>query len=753
MYDNVNNFWRNMNKHLQDTSKSKSISTKAEVELEKKIVEFEKYINLYFDECDKVDNQEDDCDEYDEYDDFFSDLLDYNPEIGVFLVNFYDRIVNEPKLLNKFTEIIKNIAKSSNNYSRLLYNSSKNIEVFKFICEQNLKYFNDAQNDIVKDKTDKTLKYKVLSSIVCCFSEKDYKFTTYLYKLIPVYYEHPERINDFYEVLHRHLKNNIEQVPMLIKLYKQKHPDEMEFSLNFFGSYTKINILKIVIIQNKIGCIDYIYNEFKEIIESNIKNTPDYLNILIKQVYDESYYFKTVDDPLFEIDMKIMNFLDIIPLKLLDVKSLVSLTVLLNNVRVTKYLVDTFPINFSVKKLFIRLFKIIMKWFDEQNEYKNLFRQFYVNYYGDFMNITKYILEYNPEHFINETELLEKLYGLTYNEFSNFIWNYYTNHKDKQTEEKGFNFNRVFGYLCKSDNLELVKKVFNEHPDIDFNYVNEGDTPFSYACESGNLDVAKWLYAQNKNIDISFDDETPFCCACENGYLEVAKWLLEIKPEIDLTVDDNYAFSRACENDQMPVVRWIYEKIKEQNIKENGSLPQNEINALTNQMLGISSDNEYLFRYATLNNNYRVAKFLIEVKPDIDITINNHEIFESVCQNNFSRIAVLLTKINLKYTVEFEYDEFYSDSDDETDGEYNYTYQSNFYPNKKIINWFNNDLFKCLGTKVMKEVDDCCICFEKSNVVTKCNHYICEDCLMRIKQRRCPYCRENLDSYYSVKIE
>ena len=84
---------------------------------------------------------------------------------------------------------------------------------------------------------------------------------------------------------------------MLIKLYKQKHPDG-GISLNF--SYAQNKYIKGINNRNKRGYIDYIYNEFKEIIESNIKNTPNYLNILIKDVYDESHYFKTVDDPLLK---------------------------------------------------------------------------------------------------------------------------------------------------------------------------------------------------------------------------------------------------------------------------------------------------------------------------------------------------------------------------------------------------------------------------------------------------------------------
>ena len=265
--------------------------------------------------------------------------------------------------------------------------------------------------------------------------------------------------------------------------------------------------------------------------------------------------------------------------------------------------------------------------------------------------------------------------------------------------------------------------------------------------------MAKWLYSLDRSVDISFNDESPFCCASENGNIQVVKWLLEIKPDINITTDNNYAFSLACENDHISVVKWIHTKLKERNLKENKNMKLNDVNDLTNKMLGISSDGEFLFRYAVFNNRYRIVKYLLEIKPNIDITINNHELFEYACENDYGRIAFLLTKLNKNYKVEFEYDINYIENDDNTDSEYEFDADSNFYPTKNIVNWYNYDLFKCLGSKVYKEPINCCICFENGNVITKCNHHICLNCMVNLKKRKCPYCRQNLESYYLYKVE
>lgn len=45
-----------------------------------------------------------------------------------------------------------------------------------------------------------------------------------------------------------------------------------------------------------------------------------------------------------------------------------------------------------------------------------------------------------------------------------------------------------------------------------------------------------------------------------------------------------------------------------------------------------------------------------------------------------------------------------------------------------------------------RELQECCVCTESSFVVrTNCNHYVCLNCLTKLRKIECPYCRGSLD--------
>jgi len=53
-----------------------------------------------------------------------------------------------------------------------------------------------------------------------------------------------------------------------------------------------------------------------------------------------------------------------------------------------------------------------------------------------------------------------------------------------------------------------------------------------------------------------------------------------------------------------------------------------------------------------------------------------------------------------------------------------------------------------------KEIDECCVCYEKNNVLTSCEHNLCRTCFEKltcnidyddmIKLKECPYCRKDI---------
>jgi hypothetical protein len=55
------------------------------------------------------------------------------------------------------------------------------------------------------------------------------------------------------------------------------------------------------------------------------------------------------------------------------------------------------------------------------------------------------------------------------------------------------------------------------------------------------------------------------------------------------------------------------------------------------------------------------------------------------------------------------------------------------------------DKLSVLKHKVFKKfmkIEDCAVCFDETNVHTKCNHYCCHKCLEKVKI--CPICRRDL---------
>ena len=50
------------------------------------------------------------------------------------------------------------------------------------------------------------------------------------------------------------------------------------------------------------------------------------------------------------------------------------------------------------------------------------------------------------------------------------------------------------------------------------------------------------------------------------------------------------------------------------------------------------------------------------------------------------------------------------------------------------------------------DVDECCICFEKSDIKTSCGHFGCFDCFKQLnKTIGCPYCRQEILHYRKIE--
>lgn len=86
-----------------------------------------------------------------------------------------------------------------------------------------------------------------------------------------------------------------------------------------------------------------------------------------------------------------------------------------------------------------------------------------------------------------------------------------------------FDIKDVFGYICYSGNVELVKNII-ENYDINISKFSEG--AFRYACKSNNLELVKLLYEKKNNI--SFEKYNYNCLKeiCINGNQEIFDFVI-----------------------------------------------------------------------------------------------------------------------------------------------------------------------------------------------------------------------------------
>jgi hypothetical protein len=123
------------------------------------------------------------------------------------------------------------------------------------------------------------------------------------------------------------------------------------------------------------------------------------------------------------------------------------------------------------------------------------------------------------------------------------------------------------------------------------------------------------------------------------------------------------------------------------------------------------------------NNDYlEYAKNLLLKYPLLDITHENNRVFEIACKNNSIIMCKwLMTKVE-------HYD-------------FKILGPHVFVPNYKILIIKIND---------KNFTEECCVCYEISNCKLKCNHYVCSDCIDKLRKKICPMCIKPIISCYVI---
>jgi len=122
--------------------------------------------------------------------------------------------------------------------------------------------------------------------------------------------------------------------------------------------------------------------------------------------------------------------------------------------------------------------------------------------------------------------------------------------------------------------------------------------------------------------------ETQFLNACKTGNLNKAKQIY-----LNNLIDEECAFLLACVKGQLHIAKWLLQ------IKPN---------------INISVHNEEAFRCACESGHLHVAQWLLQIKPTINVFINDHSAFKHACiRNKWLVVKWLCELYPFKYDIEF----------------------------------------------------------------------------------------------------
>ena len=110
---------------------------------------------------------------------------------------------------------------------------------------------------------------------------------------------------------------------------------------------------------------------------------------------------------------------------------------------------------------------------------------------------------------------------------------------------------------------------------------------------------------------------------CNKGSLEKVKTEVKKNSNLNLT-SFKKAFCNTCINGHLEIAKWLLE------IKPD---------------INVSIDDEQLFYNTCINGHLKVAKWLLKIKPDINISINDEYTFSNTCENGHLKVAKWLLEI------------------------------------------------------------------------------------------------------------
>lgn len=218
-------------------------------------------------------------------------------------------------------------------------------------------------------------------------------------------------------------------------------------------------------------------------------------------------------------------------------------------------------------------------------------------------------------------QIVDKIYHL----FSNKKVNEAEQQLQMTTENDLYN-NDLLLNLSYFGNLEFIKWLFELNPSL--NTTENNEIMFIYSCQYGNFNIVEYTYANVlEKVIIKYEIiEQGFFELCQYGHFEIAKWLFTKAPSLYLSKVFKYCFQES-----------IIEAVEYSNYC---------INVLQRKtMIEVKSNYDKIFD---------VAKWLIEINPDIDIDFDyiylKCHVYEKT-KNNINPVIQFLEKLMNKRNI------------------------------------------------------------------------------------------------------
>jgi ankyrin repeat protein len=215
---------------------------------------------------------------------------------------------------------------------------------------------------------------------------------------------------------------------------------------------------------------------------------------------------------------------------------------------------------------------------------------------------------------------------------------------DKEYFIDMYAYNRGFTLSIISSHLVVAKWLVDKVPGIQHNITHYSDIYPAFAC----LSNVKWL------VEIYSDLEYIFYMSCKAGNIIVIKWLLYNYPDIDLDIIIEKCFKNACEKGRLNIAELLLSFVPEFDpyaVMDNIIISCSAIGYLdviiwlTNKYnYNISA--EKAFRCACQKGQKKVAKWLLQTYPEIEINSINTKIFSQICAYGDLEMVQWFTKLS-----------------------------------------------------------------------------------------------------------